>query len=98
VSLLLRPRAVRDLEQIWDYTVERWGAPQAERYVRAIRDTCTALANGEATGIDASDVAPTYRRLRAGRHVLFLRLQPNGDIDVVRILHERMDARSHLAP
>ena len=95
--LLLRPRAVRDLDQIWTYTSERWGKAQAERYLRAIRAECAALASGAHTGTDASDIAPAYRKARAGRHVVFFRLAPDGDIDVVRILHDRMDARGHLA-
>jgi toxin ParE1/3/4 len=37
---VLSPAAGADLEQIWDYTAERWGQEQAERYVRAIRDAC----------------------------------------------------------
>ena len=30
----LSPRARRDLEGIWDYTAQRWGAAQAEAYIR----------------------------------------------------------------
>lgn len=60
--LLLRPRAVRDLDQIWTYTSERWGKAQAERYLRAIRAECSALASGAHTGTDASDIAPPTAR------------------------------------
>ena len=93
---LLRPRAVRDIEDIWSYTADRWGAAQAERYVRAIRDACAALASGGHAGTDASDVLPGYRKVRAGRHVVFFRRGPDGSVEVVRILHERMDARTRL--
>lgn len=30
----LRPKAVADLEAIWDYTVETWGEEEAERYLQ----------------------------------------------------------------
>jgi toxin ParE1/3/4 len=93
---VLRPRAVRDIEEIWTYTAERWGAAQAERYVRAIRDACAALASGERAGHDASDVLPGYRRIRTGRHIVFFRIQPDGNIEIVRVLHERMDVRARL--
>ena len=93
---VLRPAAVRDLERIWSYTAERGGAAQAERYLRAIRDACAAPASGEHPGTDASDIRPGYRKARAGRHLLFFRLLPDGTVEVVRILHERMDIPSRL--
>ncbi len=93
---VFRPRAVRDIEEIWAYTHDRWGVDQAERYVRMVRDTCAALARGDATGADASVVSPGYSRIRAGRHVVFFRALPNGPIEIVRILHERMDFPAHL--
>jgi toxin ParE1/3/4 len=52
---------------------------------------CAALASGERAGTDASDVLPGYRKVRAGRHVVFFRVQPDGGVEIVRILHERMD-------
>jgi toxin ParE1/3/4 len=93
---VFRPAAVRDLDRIWTWTADRWGVARAERYLRAIRDPCTALATGDHSGTDASEIRPGYRKARAGRHVLFHRLQPDGTVEVVRILHERMDVPSRL--
>jgi toxin ParE1/3/4 len=93
---LFRPRAVRDIEGIWSYTADRWGAAQAERYVRTIRDACAALASGAHAGTDASDALPGYRKVRAGRHIVFVRPWPDDTVEIVRILHERMDARARL--
>ena len=33
---LLSPRAQADLDDIWDYSCERWGDDRAESYVRSI--------------------------------------------------------------
>lgn len=86
-----RPRAVRDIGQIWDYTAEHWGTAQADRYMGAIREVCDALAAGDATGTDAGYISPGYRRIRSGRHIVFFRLMRSGAVEIVRILHERMD-------
>ena len=43
---LLSPAAQRDIDEIWEYTAERWNQLQAARYVRGIRDVCTGIANG----------------------------------------------------
>ena len=61
-----------------------------------IRDACAALATGDASGRDASDVGPGYRKLRVRGHVIFFRPTADGSLVIVRILHERMDASSHL--
>jgi toxin ParE1/3/4 len=95
---VFRPKAVADLDAIWRYTARHWGATQADAYIRAIVDACRAVARGERTGADASDLRPGYRKLRIGRHLAFYRLQDDGRMEVVRILHERMDLPARLDP
>ena len=34
---LVSPAAQADLEQIWDYTCDRWGVDQAEEYLRELQ-------------------------------------------------------------
>ncbi|MEH6663787.1 MAG: type II toxin-antitoxin system RelE/ParE family toxin [Brevundimonas sp.] len=92
---VLSPAAQADLEDIWRYSVERWSPSQAERYVLAIRDACDDLATGVQAGQDAGDIRVGYRRLRVGSHVLFFR-QSGNVLDVVRILHQRMDLPTRL--
>ena len=40
----LSPRAQRDLDGVFDYTVARWGLPQAMRYTDFIEAACADLA------------------------------------------------------
>ncbi len=88
---LLSPAAQADLSDIWDYTAHNWGVTQAERYILGIREACEALADGRRKGRSADDIRPGYRKLPVGSHVLFFRITSDGEIDVVRILHQRMD-------
>jgi len=93
--LIFPPRAARDIDEIYDFTAGRWGRLQAGRYIGQIRARCKSLAGGKAAGWDASAIRPGYRRLPAGSHVIFYRV--TGDmIEVVRILHARMDFGRHL--
>ena len=91
----LTPMAKADLADIWDFTFARWGMGQAEKYVRdlwaAIEKQVTHLANS----IDIGDVRPGYRKVNAGSHVIFFKMTPGG-IDVVRILHQKMDFNRNL--
>jgi toxin ParE1/3/4 len=92
----LSPKAVEDLSDIWDYTAWRWSADQAGRYTRGIHEACEALASGGQRGQDAGHVRRGYRKQSVGRHVLYFRVARDGGIEIVRILHQRMDVARHL--
>jgi toxin ParE1/3/4 len=92
---LFSPRARADFDEIWDYTEDRWGLDQAETYTRALWQRIEAVAAKPAMGQDCSDIRAGYFKIPCGSHVLFYRLTSDG-IDVVRILHERMDFERHI--
>ncbi len=95
MSLRLSAAARRDLDGIWAYTAEHWSVEQADRYVRQIGEGLAALSTGTATVRRIDFVRPGYFKLSVGSHVVFFK-QPGDDIDVVRILHRRMDPERHL--
>ncbi len=92
----LRPKAITDLEEIWEYTVDTWGDEQAERYVRLINESFRKIADNPSSGRPCDAIREGYRRRGVGRHVIFYR-PIDGGVDVVRILHERMDMDRHLS-
>ena len=85
-----RPDAEADLEDIWGHTEKVWGRAQANVYVASIRDAVTALANGAKSSRPADTVRQGYRKIFVGRHVVFF-LERAEVVEVVRVLHERMD-------
>ena len=93
---LLSPAAQVDLARIRDYSTVTWGKMQATRYILGIRDACAALADGSRQGRPIDAIRPGYRKLAVASHSLFYRITEAGLIDVVRILHQRMDAEAHL--
>lgn len=92
---LLSPLAERDLEDIWLYTCETWSRDQADRYHSLLIEGIRGIASGDKIGRDASDVRESYRKFSVGRHVLFYR-ETEGNVSVIRILHESMDIPAHL--
>lgn len=92
----LTPAARSDLDDIWDYSSRVWGLVQAERYILSIRDACDALVDGRRQGQPIDDIRPGYRKLAVGSHFLFYRIADAGFIDVIRILHQRMDVPARL--
>ncbi len=93
---LLSPAAQADLEQIWDYTHDRWGVDQAEDYLRELQRVINRIAANPRIGRACDEIRPGYRKLAAGSHTLFYRVTAEDLIDIVRILHQRMDVDRHL--
>jgi toxin ParE1/3/4 len=57
----LRPKALADLEKIWDYTVETWGEEQAERYLRLINQSFRKVADNPGLGRPCDTIREGYR-------------------------------------
>lgn len=95
ISSRLTPAAQRDLSSIWDHTEERWDAGQAEKYVGEIRAAIERIAEDPARGRSCDDIREGYRRYSIGSHLLFYVDRGDG-VDVIRILHQRMDPTRHV--
>jgi len=95
-EVVLSPKAKADLSEIWDYTYSEWGVEQAEKYVRDLWTVMQEQTSDYTKSVDIGDVRKGYRKVRAGSHVIFFKVTRNGVIDVVRILHQKMDFDRHL--
>jgi toxin ParE1/3/4 len=93
---VLSPAARADLEQIWDYTCDRWGVDQAEKYAHEIQRAIERVVDNPEIGRACDEVRPGYRKHAVGSHTLYYRILSVDVIDVVRILHQRMDIDQHL--
>ena len=93
---LLNPVAAADLEQIYDYTLGRWDIDQAEHYVRGLLLAFDRAADNPRIGRACDDIRPGYFRLSAGSHTIYYRIAATGIVEIMRILHQRMDADQHL--
>lgn len=93
-QLRLTPLAQSDLEDIWRYTAAHWSPGQADRYHRDLVATMEALARGEKAG-RACLVRDGVFQYPAGSHIVFWR-ETDITLDVIRVLHQRMDVGRHL--
>lgn len=96
MACLFTPAALADLDDIWTYTLDRWGETQAKHYFREIAAACTEVANGERPSRPIDDIRPGYRKVLINAHVAYFRETAGGDTEIVRILHQRMDIERHL--
>jgi len=108
---LARP-AQLDLGSILATSAERWGTDGQQRYVAALADAMRQVADepqGPLTknrtelrsGIRSFHVRHARRAVASAKvrrpvHVLYNRVAQHGVIEIVRVLHERMDPSRHL--
>lgn len=89
------PAAQRDLASIWDFTEERWDRHQAVRYIREIEAAVERIAEDPGRGRARDEIRAGYRSFAVGSHIIFY-LRRVRHIEVVRILHQRMDVDRHI--
>ena len=95
-EVVLSPKAKADLSDIWDYTNSEWGVEQAEKYVRELWAVMQEQTRDLTKAIDIGDVRKGYMKVRSGSHAVFFKVTRGGVVDVVRILHQKMDFDRHL--
>lgn len=87
--------ARRDLLEIAEFTRERWGQAQCEKYLSHLDTRLRALTRDSELGRRCDHIKPDYWQLRVGRHLVFYKVAKSS-VDVIRVLHERMLPRRHL--
>ncbi len=93
---LLAQRARKDLVEIRQYTVNRWGKEQARKYLGQIRQRMDDLANRRLHGKLREDIASNLKSYHAGRHVVFY-VESEKGIEVARVLHDARDFQRHFS-
>lgn len=91
----LTPLAMDDLRDIWRYGAEAWGLAKTEAYGEKLLDAFEFLAENPQAGLAIDYVRAGYRRHPVGTHLIFYRLTDDY-VEVVRILHQRMDTETQL--
>jgi len=96
-AFVLTNRAEYDLKEIGRYTQKTWGRDQRDIYLRMLDLSFHQLAANPLIGADCSEIRSDYLKFNAGSHVIFYR-QTLGDlIEIVRVLHGRMDIEARLS-
>lgn len=89
----LTNKAVEDLTNIWNYTLEKWSEKQADKYYNMLVDNFNEIARNPGLGKNYSDIIDSILGFRVGRHIIFYRQVRDNEIEVTRILHEQMDLK-----
>lgn len=93
----LSAAADADLRKIAAHTLEQWGEPQRDAYVTELFDAFARLADTPQIAASADNIREGYRKFPQGSHIVFFRKSETHNIEIIRVLHKRMDADIHLS-
>jgi len=92
----LTNKAVQDLSNIWNYTFDEWSEHQADKYYRLLINNCKEISINPKVGKSYIGIADCLFGYKAGRHIIFYRIIEE-EIEITRILHEKMDLKKRIA-
>ena len=87
--------AREDLVSVWEYTKQQWGIEQADLYIDGFMLRLVWLTENRALWRPRPDIKPGVFSCVEKRHVIFFSAG-QGHIDILRILHERIDLSRNL--
>ena len=87
----LSDKAKEDINEITDYTVERYGVNQMFQYIQRLETAADELADGYGHYKQYPDVHPLLRAKHCQKHYIFGVLRGNKPMLVIAIFHERMN-------
>jgi len=90
-SYIISEEALKDIDNIWLYTAENWSLIQADRYYNLIFDEIEYISENVEAGRDVGRIRKGYRFSKVKSHLIFYKKSQSGKIEIIRILHERME-------
>ena len=92
----LSKKAKDDLIGIARYTEKTWGREQRRLYLKKLDSMFYTLADNHELGSPCDDVRAGYMKKQVGNHLIFYRFGTTSKIEIIRVLHKRMDVALHL--
>ena len=92
----LTNKAVEDISTFWSYTFDVWSEMQADKYYKLLLSCFTALSLDENLGKNYPEIDPEIFGYKMSEHIIFYRMIKKHEIEIVRILHSRMDLKNRI--
>ncbi len=96
-SFTLSKKAIEDLSAIWEYTIQEWFETQADKYYFMLLEIWQELADEKLSAKQYPEIQSDILGTRAGQHIIFFQRNKKSIIEVLRILHSRMDLPNRLS-
>ena len=94
---IISEKAIEDLNYIWNYTAENWSVEQANRYYNLLVDEIEYVSENFENAKNFGNFRKSYKYSKVNSHLLFYKKAENNEMEVVRILHEKMDIKNRIS-
>jgi toxin ParE1/3/4 len=95
-KIVFRQAAIDDLNRIWEYTNEEWSEKQADKYYASIKFACNQIGENPELGKLYEEIKNNLMGLRTGKHIIFYQIVNEQKVEIIRILHERMELKNRM--
>jgi toxin ParE1/3/4 len=95
LKISISPLARLDLEEIWLYTYNTWTFNQANKYQDDLFNYFELIGSDTSIGKSFDSIKSRYRMVHINHHYVFY-TSTGRTVQIMRILHERMDLPKHL--
>ncbi len=89
-------KANEDINSIWLFTFENWSLEQADRYYDLIMDEIEYISDNIESGYSMEHLKKNYRSTKVKSHIIYYRKTTNKHVEIIRVLHQRMDIENRL--
>jgi toxin ParE1/3/4 len=73
-----------------------WSENQADKYYELLTSSFHEIVENPKLGKNYTEIDSGILGLRVGKHIVFYKLAQSSDIEILRILHERMDLKNRI--
>lgn len=87
--------ALKDIDDIWEYTAEQWSIQQANKYYNEIFEVIQELCINLEIGKPIDEIKRGHRRVNFRSHMIIYKMEKE-IIYIGRVLHQKMDIEKHL--
>ena len=72
-KVILRQKAIDDLNNIWSYTFDKWSAKQADKYYATIKLACKGIGENPNVGKEYDGIDKNLLGLKSEKHIIFFK-------------------------
>jgi toxin ParE1/3/4 len=94
---VISEKAIEDINNIWIFTAENWSVEQADRYYNLIFDEIEYIVRNFEMARDFGKIRKSYKYSKVKAHLIFFKKNKTNEIEIVRVLHERMEIENRLS-
>ncbi|MCG7963633.1 MAG: type II toxin-antitoxin system RelE/ParE family toxin [Candidatus Thiodiazotropha taylori] len=90
----IKAAARSDLKGIAKYTEQMWNREQRNSYLTELDQAFHRLAENTELGKACDHIRSGYRVFPVGSHLVFYKISTGNVVEIIRVLHKRMDVSS----